>query len=86
MNIDIELNRKELDRAQLFLLGVKNGAGKAMARAINKTLSGVKTDASTEIRSVITAKKKDVDRTFKIEKASKMKLKECLKVPGSLFP
>lgn len=67
---NVEIDQAQLSRATLLLSSIGRGAATVLARAINRTLDGVKTDASTMIRAVITAKKKDVDATFDISKAS----------------
>ena len=82
----LQVDQHELDRACLLLLTVKDGARKVTARAINRTLSGVKTDASAEIRKEITATKKYVDRTFSIQKASTVRLQGAVTSKGKPLP
>ena len=55
-------------------------------RAINNILSGVKTDASTEIRTVVTATKKVVDGVIKISKASVASLEGRVTISGTPLP
>jgi len=86
VKVDLQVNQHELNRACLLLSTVKGGAAKVTARAINRTLTGVKTDASSEIRSVVTATKKYVDRTFKIQKASNARLQGAISSTGSPLP
>ncbi|MBN2397100.1 MAG: phage tail protein [Deltaproteobacteria bacterium] len=86
MRVNVEINQSQLNRACLLLSTVKCGAAKVTARAINRTLSGVKTDASAEIRNEITATKKYVDRTFKIQKASTVNLRGAVSSTGRPLP
>lgn len=66
----IEINKNDLKRVQDMLGDFKGLPDKVTVRALNKTLTGVRTDASTAIREVINAKKAAIDETFKITKAS----------------
>lgn len=62
-----DMDRREVDR---MLADIKGAGDRVTARALNKTMAGVKTDASSAIRAVVTAKKAAVDETFKISKAT----------------
>lgn len=62
-----DMDRREVDR---MLADIKGAGARVTARALNKTLTGVKTDSSAAIRDVVTAKKAAVDETFKISKAT----------------
>lgn len=53
-----------------MLSDIKGAAPRVAMRAINKTMTGTKTDASSAIRAIITAKKSAVDETIKITKAT----------------
>lgn len=66
----IKIDESDLQRVSDMLGGIKGLPERVSVRALNKTLTGVKTDSSAEIRAVITAKKAAVDETFKIQKAS----------------
>lgn len=67
--ITIKLDPK--DEAKLkSLLEIKAVGEKVIPRALNRTLSGVKTDASAEIRKDLNVKKSAVDQTFRMEKAT----------------
>jgi hypothetical protein len=66
----IKIDEADLLNVQSMLGGIKGLPERVTVRALNKTLTGVKTDASAEIRTVITAKKAAVDETFKISKAT----------------
>ncbi len=66
----IKINEAQLADVKTMLRGMDKLANTVIVRAMNKTLTGVKTDASTEIRKEITATKKVVDATFVISKAT----------------
>lgn len=66
----IKINESDMQNVQSMLGEIKGLPERVTVRALNKTLNGVKTDASAEIRAVITAKKSAVDETFRIQKAS----------------
>jgi hypothetical protein len=64
------MDQDDLKRVQDMLSDLKGLPERVTIRALNKTLTGVRTDASSAIREVITPKKAAVDATFKLEKAS----------------
>ncbi len=66
----IDIDKNDLNNVRRMFDGMGKLPAKVTVRALNKTLAGVKTDASAAIRQEITAKKKAVDETFKISKAS----------------
>lgn len=78
----IKINEADLQRVQDMLGEIKGLPERVAVRALNKTLTGVKTDASAEIRAVITAKKAAVDETFKISKASTGNMKASISSTG----
>ena len=84
--IVIKMNPDDMAKVQSMLAEIKNAGSKVISRAINKTLTGVKTDASTEIRSVITAKKSAVDGTFQITKATVTDLRGVFASSGRPLP
>ena len=60
--INIKMNTDDVSRVKTMLADIKGAPERVMSRAINKTLTGVKTDASTDVREIITAKKSAIDR------------------------
>lgn len=66
----VEVNTVDFNNVSSMLSGIKNGAIKVQVRAINKTLAGVKTDVSTEIRSDLNIAKKYVDKNITTSKAN----------------
>lgn len=70
MAMTVTLNPIDVDAVKAMLGECKTMPEKVISRALNKTLTGIKTDASTEIRAILNAKKADVDATFKVTSAS----------------
>jgi hypothetical protein len=66
----LTLNPIDVEAVQKMLGDCKTAPGKVISRALNKTMTGIKTDASTEIRAILNAKKADVDDTFRVTSAS----------------
>jgi len=84
--IQIYINQDDVAKVKTMMAGILDGATKVMVRALNLTLTGVKTDASTEIRNIITAKKSTVDATFKTSKATATKLSATFQSTGRPLP
>lgn len=84
--IRIDINKGDLVNVERMLDGIKNGAPKVLVRSLNKTLTGVKTDASAEIRAIITAKKSVVDKTFRTVKATVTELSALFESKGKPLP
>lgn len=68
--MQVEINSVDFENAKKMLSGVKNAAARVQTVAINKTLSGVRTDVSAEIRSDLNIAKKYVDKNIVTSKAS----------------
>jgi hypothetical protein len=66
----IKAYEDDLASVRKMLSDLKGSGSRVIMRATNKTLTGVKTDASAAIRQTVTAKKAAVDDTFKISKAT----------------
>ena len=77
--MNIQMNPGNIEKVKSMLSGLKSVPEKVMSRAINLSLTGVKTDASTEIRAIITPKKNVIDATFRTTKATVTSMK------GSFF-
>lgn len=84
--IEIRINQADVDKIRTMLAGIKDAAPKTMVRALNTTLTGVKTDASAEIRNVITAKKAAVDGTFRIVRATVTQMSGLFESKGKPLP
>lgn len=70
MGFGFDLKIDGLEELQQDLSALRKQMPKITERSLNKAMRGVKTDASKEIRKQVTAKKKDVDRTMRVIKAS----------------
>jgi len=84
--IEIKFNEADVANVKRMLRGLDDVVPKVLSRAINDTLAGVKTDASTEIRSIITAKKSAVDATFRTVKATIAHLSGLVSSSGPPLP
>lgn len=78
----IKMNETDRLNVEKMLSGLKGMGNRVTMRAVNKTLSGVRTDASAAIRVEVTAKKAAVDDTFKISKASEANLSAYIASTG----
>ncbi len=80
----IRISIDPIDQAKVRSLfsGMKTIGEKVLSRSLNKTLSGVKTDASAEIRKELNAKKSAVDETFSLNKATIKKLSASIVSTG----
>lgn len=80
----IKISIDPIDKAKVrrMFFEMQTTADKVISRSLNKTLTGVKTDASTEIRKELNAKKAAVDETFKMDKATTKKLTASIESTG----
>lgn len=86
MNITLKFNEGDVANVKAMLRGLDNIVPIVMSRAINDTLAGVKTDASTEIRSIITATKTVVDKAMKTNKSVPSYLQGSVEISGTPLP
>lgn len=84
--ITIALNPNDLAKVNRLLGDMKNAVPKVLVRSLNKTLTGVKTDASTAIRAVINAKKATVDASFRTVNATAAILTAHFESKGKPLP
>jgi len=56
-----------------------------MSRALNRTLKGVKTDISANVRTVLNASKKAVDENITIEKATSKDVYGAIRIKGKII-
>jgi len=82
----IQIDQHDLRKIEEMFSDIGKSPAKVFVRSLNKTLTGVKTDASTAIRGVVTAKKADVDKTFSISKASEKTLSASITCTGKRLP
>ena len=85
-NFSIKINEADVINVRHMLDGIKKAGDKVFARALNKTLTGVKTDASAKIREELNATKKAVDATFKMQKAYPGQMMAAIHSTGRPIP
>ncbi len=81
--IKISIDPVNQSKVRSLFSGMKTVGEKVLSRSLNKTLTGVKTDASTEIRKELNAKKAAVDETFTLNKATIKKLNASIISTGT---
>ncbi len=86
MNITLQFNERDVANVKAMLRGLNDIVPKVLSRAINDTLAGVKTDASAEIRTIITATKKVVDGAMKISESTTTSLAGGVVISGTPLP
>lgn len=86
MSFTIKFNERDVANVKAMLRGLDAVVPKVLSRSINDTLAGVKTDASAEIRAVVTASKSAVDSTFKTVKATVTELSGLVSSSGPPMP
>lgn len=67
--IQIQIDDKQLQRAEMLLKGIKGGASKAIARALNHTIAKVKTATVKEVRKVYNISAKELNDRMKATRA-----------------
>ena len=82
VGIRINIDTKDIKKKIKHLEGIKNGGAKAVMRALNRTVNGMKTDAAKEVSSRYTAKQKDVKDKLQTGKASMSNLSVALRSKG----
>lgn len=73
-SLNITLDKSDVDAVAWALRDVKDGARTAIMRAINRSLTGIKTDMARETTKVLNLKQKRVKKDIKVYKASKTDL------------
>ena len=66
--MEIQIDESQLRDVQTMMTGIKNGYPKVLTRAVNKTLTGVRTDAVGEIYKDLNLTKTRIRKDFKIKK------------------
>ena len=81
--IQIKLDQAQLTRVYSMLSEIKNGPEKAIVKAINTTLTKLKTEASKIIRAKVALKKAKVDEFIELFKANYEKISGSMRLSGS---
>jgi len=82
----VNVSKTDLAEVERTMTGIKNGYPKVVSRSLNRTLTGVRTDAVKEIGKVITPRAKTIRSTFTIKKASFRNLTAAVKSTGGPLP
>jgi hypothetical protein len=69
-DFNVTLNKSDVNKIKIMMVGIKNGTPKVLSRSINKTLTNVSTKAATEIRKDLNLTAKRVKADFKPIKAT----------------
>lgn len=85
-SISVQFNEQQLAEVYHLFGQMNDLPSKIFSRAINRTMDGTKTDMSSGIRTVLNAKKKDVDRLILISKCTPGTLSGRVKLSGKLLP
>ena len=68
--MEIQIDENQLRDVQTMMTGIKDGYPKVLTRAVNKTLTGVRTDAKKEIAKDLNLTQKRIADDFQIRKMS----------------
>ena len=79
---NIKMDEADVRRVHEMLDDFKGMPERVFVRALNKTLTGVRTDSSAAIREVVTAKKAAVDATFKLDKPTVSNMRAAISSVG----
>ena len=72
--IDIEIDSAEMKKVLRKVKKIPKGTETALKRALNRTVTGMKTDALKEITANYTVKRKDATDRIKVDKATNARL------------
>lgn len=64
----VEVSQQDLYNVRTLLAGIGNAVPKITRMAVNKTLAGVRTDATNEVSKVITPKKAEIRKAISVKK------------------
>ena len=73
--IQIEIDKAQLAKVEFMLAGIEDGSATVLMRAINRTLTGVKTDLDRETRKILNIKSSRVKKDMSSSTASKARLR-----------
>jgi hypothetical protein len=86
INLQIKISEKDLSSIKTFLQGVKDGASTVLVGAINKTLTGVRTNVADQVKAILTVNPSAIDRSISINEATPEKLSGSMEVTGGALP
>lgn len=82
----VRVSDAQIERAHLLLRGVRGGAPKALARAINRSVQNARSNMVRSVREEYTAKAKAIRETISISKASSSNLEAVVKSVSPPLP
>lgn len=84
--IDLDVSAAKIAEANILLSHVKNGAPIAINAALNRTIDGVRTDATRAVTATYDIKSKDVRDAMKIKKSTVSTLEAGVSATGGPIP
>ncbi len=84
--IDIAVNNSDMENAEQFIKAFGKTAERAVSRALNRAVAGVKTDTVKASREEYNVKATRVRKSFKIKKAGNSVLEAAAVSSGSKIP
>lgn len=81
-HISIDIDQTAMQQGLAILSHIKDGGPTAVMRAMNRTVTGMKTDAKREVAKRYTVKQKDVADKLEVYKATKTNLGIALRSRG----
>lgn len=85
MDLKIGFDQKQLADVEKLLDHIPRGAERACSRALNRTTTGVRTQATRSIRDIYVIKAGDVRETMRVDKATPNKLRARLVSRGAVL-
>lgn len=82
----IKIKDEDLRSTRLLLLGIKNGAPKVITRALNKTLTGARTDLVKQSRELVNLSAKVIRDACVMNRANWQNLKASLQAKTDSIP
>ena len=86
MGFTVQLDQAQVDSVNKLFGSFEGIPEKVISRSINDTVSGSKTDASTEIRKILNASKSGIDALLVTTKATVTRLTGVLTIKGEVVP
>lgn len=82
----VRVDHNQIERAQFALVNVRNGAPRALSRAINRALNGIRTDIVAAVVAEYAIKPSDVRQTIRVRGASPANLTGAAISTGGVIP
>jgi hypothetical protein len=86
ISLKISISEKDLNSVKTLLQGIKDGAPKVTLRAMNKTLTGIRTDITDEVGAILTAPKAVIENAVSVNEATLQRLSGSILVTGKPLP